>query len=210
MAVLADRTQIRDMQQVEIDTLKPYVELLEPDTKQKYFAVVNRETGEARPITLRDKHEAVVSIMLASDVPQEIREHFDTARNLYVYSWFVYRFNQVAELHAFSSLEFALKKKCGDSPMGLKKLLERAVERGWILDSGFRYFRPVVDEAASENEIDRDNPDAKDVQDYCRTLIDMLPFIRNELAHGSRMLHPNALTTLEIVADLINQLFERK
>ena len=137
-------------------------------------------------------------------------EHFDTARNLLIYSWFVYRFNQVAELHAFSSLEFALKTKCGASSKGLKKLLESAVERGWIMDSGFRYFRSVADVVMPDDEADSGNPDAKDVQEYCKTLIGTLPFIRNELAHGSRMLHPNGLTTLTIVAALINQLFERK
>lgn len=198
------------MQQVEIDTLKPFDDLLEPDTRQKYFAVVNRKTGEARPVTLRDKYEAVESIILASDVPQEIREHFDTARNLYVYSWFVYRFNQVAEQHAFASLEFALKTKCGDSPKGLKKLLETAVERGWIVDSGFRYYRPGAVEDMPDDGADSGNPDTKNVQEYCKTLVETMPFIRNELAHGSRMLHPNGLTTLAIVADLINQLFERK
>ena len=148
-------------------------------------------------------------IALAHYVPDDICEHFDTARNLLVYSWFVYRFNQIAELHAFASLEFALKNKCGDSPKGLKKLLETAVERGWILDSGFRYYRPGAIEGMADDGEDS-NPDTKDVQEYCRTLVETMPFIRNELAHGSRMLHPNGLTTLAIVADLINQLFERK
>lgn len=198
------------MGKTEIDTLKLFDELFEPDLRQKYFALVNRNTGETRPITLRDKHEAVKAISLTQDVPEEIREHFDTARNLLVYSWFVYRFNQVAELHAFASLEFALKTKCGDSPKGLKKRLERAVERGWIMDSGFRYYRPGAVEDLPGDEADSGNPDTKDVQEYCKTLVETMPFIRNELAHGSRMLHSNGLTTLAIVADLINQLFERK
>lgn len=198
------------MAQVELDTLKAFDELLEPDSRQKHFAVVNRLTGEARPLSLRDKYQAVEMITLAQYVPDEIREHFDTARNLLVYSWFVYRFNQVAELHAFASLEFALKTKCGDSPKGLKKRLEAAVERGWILDSGFRYYRPGAVEGFPGDEADSGNPDTKDVQEYCKTLIETMPFMRNELAHGSRMLHPNGLTTLAIVADLINQLFERK
>lgn len=198
------------MAQVELDTLKAFEEIFEPDSRQQHFAIVNRLTGEARPITLRDKYKAVEMIALARYVPDDIREHFDTARNLLVYSWFVYRFNQVAELHAFASLEFALKAKCGDSPKGLKKLLEAAVERGWILDGGFRHYRRGAIEDMSDDVADSSNPDTKDVQEYCRTLVETIPFIRNELAHGSRMLHPNGLTTLAIVADLINQLFGRK
>lgn len=198
------------MAQVELDTLKAFDELLEPDSRQKHFAVVNRHTGEARPLTLRDNYEAIESVSLDPCVPDEIREHFDTARNLLAYSWFVYRFNQVAELHAFASLEFALKTKCGDSQKGLRKLLETAVERGWILDSGFRHYRLSAIENISDDVEDSTNSDAKDVQEYCRLLVETMPFIRNELAHGSQMLHPNGLMTLEIVADLINQLFERK
>lgn len=198
------------MAQVELDTLKAFDEILEPDSRQKHFAVVNRLTGEARPLSLRDKYQAVEMITLAQHVPDEIREHYDTARNLLVYSWFVYRFNQVAELHAFASLEFALKMKCGDSPKGLKKLLETAVERGWVLDRGFMYYRPGAIVDMPDDEADSGNRDIKDVQEYCKTLVETMPFIRNELAHGSRMLHPNGLTTLAIVADLINQLFERK
>jgi hypothetical protein len=47
--------------------------------------------------------------------------------------------------------------------------------------------------------------------DYQRDLLEVfeqsLPFIRNEYAHGSSMLHPTVLGTFEIVTDLINQLF---
>lgn len=110
------------MAQVELDTLKAFDELLEPDSRQKHFAVVNRLTGEAKPLSLRDKYQAVEMIALAQYVPDEIREHFDTARNLLVYSWFVYRFNQVAELHAFASLEFRTK----DEVRRLTKRLEEA------------------------------------------------------------------------------------
>lgn len=31
--------------------------------------------------------------------------------------------------------------------------------------------------------------------------------LRNTLAHGSSMLHPNSISTLTVVADVINQLF---
>ncbi|MFW5454618.1 hypothetical protein [Thioalkalivibrio sulfidiphilus] len=41
------------------------------------------------------------------------------------------------------------------------------------------------------------------------TLIDVMPSLRNELAHGSPMLHNNALASLRICADFINQLFEQ-
>ena len=192
---------------VEIDTLKLFDEIHERDSRQKYFAVTNRETGEHRPITLYDRYHAVEQITLSKRVPDRIREHFDTARNLLVYSWFVYRFIPVAELHAYASLEYALKERNGASEKGLRRLLELAVERGWIKDSSFNHFQQDVEDAA-EGRIVSENLDSSDVQDYCKILVDMLPYLRNEIAHGSSFLHPNRLTTLAICADLINQLFE--
>ncbi len=37
--------------------------------------------------------------------------HFDTARNVLIYAWFVYRFHAVAEQQALTSLEFALQER---------------------------------------------------------------------------------------------------
>jgi len=47
---------------------------------------------------------------LNDTVPEKIREHFETTKNLLLYSWFVYRFIPVAEFHAATTLEYALKE----------------------------------------------------------------------------------------------------
>ena len=39
-------------------------------------------------------------------------------------------------------------------------------------------------------------------------LLDSLPYLRNELAHGNPMIYPGGLDLFAICADLINQLFE--
>ena len=71
--------------------------------------------------------------------------------------------------------------------------------------------------AARDREIFRqigaslgDSPEERDAQQYCKILAQSMSYLRNELAHGSEMLHPGGLGTLAICADLINQLFAQE
>lgn len=79
----------------------------------------------------------------------DVRVHFETARNLYLYAWFVYRFYPVAEQQALISLEFALRErlalsypdKYGSATTWvppLKKMLETARKDGLISNAGMR------------------------------------------------------------------------
>ena len=44
--------------------------------------------------------------------------------------------------------------------------------------------------------------------DYANMLVETLPYIRNEYAHGSTNLHNLVLHTIQIVCEIINQLYE--
>lgn len=197
-----------------MDTLKPFNEICCPDSRQTAFILYNRDTGESRERTLHDHYSAIQDIVLNAVVPAKIREHFETARNLLLYSWYVYRFGPVAELHAIASVEFALKVKNGKDKGGLKRLLDLAIKEEWILDSGFKYY-PVIKENLAEYTTDDiyrpdnkpDDPDSIDLQAYCKILAESLPYLRNEMAHGSQMVYPSGTATLAICADVINQLF---
>ena len=46
--------------------------------------------------TLASRIDAVAAISLDERVPEKVRIQFETAKNLFVYSWFVYRFHGVA------------------------------------------------------------------------------------------------------------------
>ncbi len=193
----------------KVDKLKPFEEILRPDSRQKAFVILNRETLQYRERTLKDHYSAIKEIELSASVPDVIRNHFDTARNLLLYSWFVYPFIQVAEMHAFASVEYALKEKSGKTDLMFKRLLELAIKEKWIRDSGFKFFRLKGEQPEEQRTVSGD-PDQQDVQEYCKVLLDSLPYLRNELAHGSSVLYPSGLTTLAICADLINQVFEPK
>ncbi len=175
-----------------METLKPLDELTQPDSRNRHYVVTERLTGKTRPLDVTDIHAAVSKIELDDAVPAAVRSQFDTARNLAVYSWYCSSFHQVSELKAFATVEYALRDVLNRKRLGLARLLKMAVERKLLLDRGFTHVADVQDE---------------DTTTYCESLRQILPRLRNSLAHGSTALHPGSVTNLQICADLINQLY---
>ncbi|AXW62554.1 hypothetical protein CJO94_12140 [Ralstonia solanacearum] len=99
--------------------------------------------GGSRPVTAADQLGDIAQFTLRDEVPEPVRVHFETAKNLYAYAWFVYRFHAVAEQQALTSLEFALRVRLAEElrraspkrtqlPRGLHKWLTVALQRGAI------------------------------------------------------------------------------
>lgn len=199
-----------------IDTLKPFEEVAEPDERWANFGYPDPVDLSFRPIALAERHAAIAAISLTPCVPEYIREHFETAKNLLLYAWFVYRFIPVAELHAYSTVEMALKVRANLESLQAKTLaplLKIAIKRGWIVDEAFSNVRREREAMEQEQEWRRlldvpPTPEEQDSQRYCKMLLDSMPYLRNDLAHGSKTLHPGGVGTLAICADLINQLFK--
>ncbi len=194
------------------DRLKPLESVCSPDPRMTSYVRRDARTGEMRPWTLEDFYAEVESISLRGSVPANIRIHFETARNLLLYSWFVYRFFQVAEMQAYASLEFALKERIGKEKSNLSHNLQYAVEQGWIRDDGFEYYKPSPEPIGEPSDLDANRPPTPvaEPQSRSRVVAQILPKFRNELAHGSSMLAPTGLFTLGVCADVINQLFDSK
>ncbi|MCL4471364.1 MAG: hypothetical protein ACYC05_04475 [Sulfuricella sp.] len=102
-----------------------------------------------RPIDLADQHTSIARFSLNPVVPEAIRVHFETAKNIYLYAWFVYRFYPIAEQQALTCLEFALreylsefverykaKHRKGQEP-GLGALLKHAIQQQIIRNEAF-------------------------------------------------------------------------
>lgn len=174
-----------------METLKSLAEITDPDERNLYFQVVD-ENEVTRRLTLQDIYESVSAISLHDGVPEEIRSHFTQARNLAVYAWFHYQFNVTAQLMGFVSVEYALKLKTGKSRANFTALIKTAIEEGWISDDGFT--------AAKR----RNNPESS----YVEVLARVMPSLRNDLAHGTGMLHHKSVSSLRTCAEFINQLFE--
>ncbi|AQT67188.1 hypothetical protein STSP2_00331 [Anaerohalosphaera lusitana] len=173
------------------EKLKKYQEIHEPDFRSTVWVRIDRNSEVEKHETLRNLYDDIALIELSSDVPDKIKSQFNIARNLGLYTWYCYSFHQICELKAFSSLEFALREKFAVKRPGLKKLLKRAVSEGVLTDSCFSHVE-IKD---------------KNSTSYCERLIDVIPALRNDLAHGSMTLHHHSIVTLRKCADMINGLF---
>jgi hypothetical protein len=193
-----------------MDEFKPFSEIFEPSPQRKIFK-----------LTLEEHYDDIKEINLYDNVSERIRQYFDTARNLALYSWFVYSFTPVADFQAYACLEFALVQKTGKYVPGkfysFKNLLEDAIERGWIKDIGFRYWRKLEarrkkyqeeqDDMLSQLGYPHESTLPVDPQKYSKTLIKGFALVRNYLAHGTPMVWIWSSLTLNLVADCINQLY---
>lgn len=145
-----------------------------------------------RVLDLDRHYRAVASIELSEEVPEDVRGQFNVARNMALYTYFFYDLAPEAQLKTFTVIELALRLRANNPKVKmLRQLLKLAVEEGWIRDSGFRHIENPLPE----------NP-------YSRSLIDTLPQLRNESAHGSTNLTPGTVWYLERCADFVNQLFQ--
>jgi hypothetical protein len=206
------------------DPLKPLSEVTKPDPRHAQMV-----------LELPEIHATLSEIVLSEHVPNNVRQLFETAKNVALYSWFVYRFHQVAELVAYSALELALKERAGitewaeprkGQPRGLGRLLELAGNNGWLRTDDFLFVREMAVERArdvqvrlalqgamSGDDIPVPEPTADEISaamreiDYVQILIRTVPYLRNTLAHGSSTLSPRSIPTLKRVAETINLLF---
>ena len=168
--------------------LKPASKLLESDPRRASEVIVNPVTGVTRPVEATDFHGIVAGIELNAAAPTVIREQFDLARNVFVYSWFVYEMATLAEKQAYATVEMALREKARQSGKNgrrdLRVLIQDAERYGWLKRTDFgdgeRPFHPL----------------------------DAIVMLRNDLAHGSDRLMPiGSLDMMELCAEIINRLF---
>ena len=126
----------------ECEALRSIDSLCLPDSRNESFVRFDNCSG-LRSVTAQDQLDDVACFVLGSGVPESVRVHFETAKNLYAYAWFVFRFHAVAEQQALASLEFALRErlvaevarnplKGRRRPRGLNAWLEEARVRGVI------------------------------------------------------------------------------
>ncbi len=162
-----------------MERLKPREEVLLPDLRYRNLVNLDHSTDVATEMTIDTIYDELEDIRLNDTAPESVRSHFEIARNLLVYSWFVYSFNVVAAMQAFASLEMAVREKTGEKKTPFKNLLDK-VFKGRNLVSA---FGPPIE------------------------LSKAISHLRNDLAHGSPTLHGQGLTFVGMCADLINELY---
>jgi len=223
-------------QNFDPEKLRPAEYVCEPDPRSTGFVRIDLTNGTSRAIELADHHELISGYVLHDGVPGDIVLQFETARNVYLYSWFVYRFYSVSEHQSLACLELALRERLKDEIRTgtikgkrptLRPLLKYAIEHGLVKNEGFSTWRnrgeinsrqrlkmEKLREMSEKNltEITWDESDRKITDedldwDYVKMLPDMLPMLRNEYAHGSTELNNWALRSIQIVCEIINQLY---
>jgi hypothetical protein len=207
----------------DADSVRNGVTAFEPDPRMQHQS-------------LQDRCQVINSFSLAPYIPQSIQIHFETAKNLYLYAWFVYRFHMVAEQHAFSTLELALRERLieigainreNDRLPGLSGMLkiarsndlvsnERLTGRNdWAMRIARNRYKHnemgrMIEDGISQLVIDESLAVPTEEEsnfDWISHFIEHLPVQRNSHAHGTTSLYPNVLWSFEIVTELINQLF---
>jgi hypothetical protein len=94
-----------------MESLKKLEEVYLPDERYRNRFNLDEATGAITEMGIETIYESVEGLSLNSNVPEAVRSHFETAKNLILYSWFVYYFNAVAAMQAFASLEMAVRAK---------------------------------------------------------------------------------------------------
>jgi len=187
-----------------IELFKTFDSIGAPDPRNTNVFTRDDATGEVSRFTLAELHKRLSDCTLNAAVPEDIQNHFLTARHLALYSWFVYRFEPVAQMQAFASLEFALRKRLGYEAAGergptLAPLLKEAVKLRLLMDERFRdwpgHFEPHWDGTSATAWLEGD-------------ALEYLTTMRNEFAHGSFTLFADGGRALRMSADGINQLFD--
>ena len=197
-------------------------EVFDADPRSTGFAI--RESDEFHDKTIEDHYREVREIRLSDSVPKEIRWEFDTIKNLYLYSWYVFDFTVPVFLYVYALIEKAIKEKCGrsgvtvDDHMGLKKLLKVCINKKWLVDTDFesitraRETRHILDEEQSTIVPKLLPCNEPNNVEYCNRLLDSLPKLRNMAVHGESGLHfpQTALMSILRCACIMNALFRDK
>ncbi len=135
------------------EALRTPESVMEPDPRNAYFGFY--------PASLEERHNDIAALILNSTVPEKIAIQFETARNLYLYAWYVYRFHMVAAKQAYATLELGLRtilpprlpepyqRPQAKQPM-LKGMLRYAIDQGLLRNEGFRRWHAAAVAKAKE------------------------------------------------------------
>jgi hypothetical protein len=102
------------------DELRTPVNVLAPDKRNFYFGVTSIEI----------LYKEIQLFQLNPVVPDDIKIQFDTARNLYLHSFYVYRFYVIVQSQVLSTLEFAIRDCIGKQALSEFKAQEKRFSMG--------------------------------------------------------------------------------
>lgn len=169
-----------------MEEFKSLEELTEMDGKHRLMGAICGSVP-----SLEKMHKYLSQEVLNDEVPDEIKGQFNVAKNMALYSYYFYALAPEVHLKTYTVIEHALRLKINPKKrMMFKALINHAVSQRWIKDSGFRHL---------------DNPSPDD--EWCKSMVEVMPSMRNSKAHGSSMLVGDCLNHISSCTDFVNQLF---
>ena len=200
--------------------LKPLPEFLRPDPRWESEHVLWAKSAQ---FTVEDLHSRLKFSELTGSVPADICRQFETARNLMLYSWFVFEFQTVAEMQAYGALELALRRRFENPtrnvqtkkgvkvvPLMLSELLTKAVTEKALIPEQLPSWEWVKTKREFFAKQSGSALEPFTASQWLEVVKGNLPGFRNDLAHGNYRLHlPHSFSQLELCADLINALFSQ-
>ncbi|MBM4923831.1 hypothetical protein HYO37_22480 [Vibrio parahaemolyticus] len=208
----------------KVDSLKALEDVFNVDPRNEQY-------------DLEEWHRNLAEISLNKNTPQEVKQLFENAKNIALYTYFSYRLHQSAETIAYSALEQALKLKFEQEQNNinfkkkskrLEQYMDIALEQGWITNEGYESSRNIAAGRVEQRKvleiiksqvleegvaIPVPEPSESEILEEMRTMrvaenrLHAGRHVRNYLAHGNRGLAPTAFGTLTCIAEEINQLF---
>jgi len=200
--------------------LKPLDQVALPDPRFEHEHIFVRR-HEPGPYQLADLHERLSTWPPAAGVPEKVRVQIETARNLMLYTWYVFEFQTMAEMQGYAALEFALRERLGNPtreilrknqikvvPLMLAELLAKALRDGLIVPEKLPSFAWVKHQRAYLANLCGHPHESKTAEDWFNFVKSRLPDSRNHLAHGNpKLWWTESFSQVELCCDIINALF---
>lgn len=119
----------------------------QPDPRNHYFGIPH-DDGPYGGKAFEEHHGSIADITLHAGIPGDIVIQFETAKNIYLYAWFVYRFYPVSQSQAYACLELAMHERLEEEMVaagwkrkehgfGLRNYLKYAAKQGYIQNEDF-------------------------------------------------------------------------
>ena len=122
----------------------------------------------------------------------------------------------------FSALEMALRERyCAENPIDLDKKRKKKImlhdlikhaEKRWLVNNTFPSLHSLGKNIETQSKLFESHA-GKEAAEVLQGLVKdsivacSAHSIRNDLAHGSKTLHPNSIATLSMIAEFINQIY---
>jgi hypothetical protein len=199
--------------------LKPLDEITLPDPRIEHEPYRPRADVS---LSAADIHERLQkNSTLHQGVPERVQTQFEVARNLMLYSYFVFEFQTQAELQAYAALEFALREKFGHPkkkvgkgknvkvvPLMLKGLLQKAVDETLLQPERFPSFEWTNQKRKLHAEREGYEFEPMSAKEWLELVQKHIKGQRDHLAHGNPQLwFPFSFDQIERCADIINALY---